>query len=168
MVCFGAHDGLPVVESNRFQKRPCMHVPDDDSEPKIVSTAGGGMEPFQAAAPCVGTCWYAGLFFFEFSPPTALADATSAPSSRVGERIQVHVRDFGRKVEGLAGAPMFVAIHATAHQLPSANGQYIDVQLRDASDSTLGFVEISRGLLRCAAAPLHLTFSSKSPYTKLT
>ena len=127
------------------------------------------MEPFQAAAPCVGTCWYAGLFFFfEFSPPTALADATSAPSSRVGERIQVHVRDFGRKVEGLAGAPMFVAIHATAHQLPSANGQYIDVQLRDASDSTLGFVEISRGLLRCAAAPLHLTFSSKSPYTKLT
>ena len=52
----------------------------------------------------------------------------------------MHVRDFGRKVEGLAGAPMFVAIHATAHQLPSANGQYIDVQLRDASGSTLGFV----------------------------
>jgi hypothetical protein len=81
------------------------------------------------------------LFSFEIcAEPTALAVAASAVTSRVGERFKVLVRDFGRRVEGLAGAPMFMAINATAHQLPSVKGDFIDVQLRDSSGKALGFV----------------------------
>ena len=52
----------------------------------------------------------------------------------------MQVRDFGRPVDGLAGAALGVPVKATAHQQPARKGPYTDVEVRDCDGKVLGYV----------------------------